>query len=303
MANAEDKYGADADKGIEGAHVKKQRARLHRKPASNQRVDEDRDGFHHDIARVFEADHASSMAILEEKKPGWEKAFIAQRSATMRKAAELMPAMFEKYPHLVSDEECAPRANGTYKERDFRVVILNADKELGFFTVALIFDPGQSTSPHTHKTLCYGVPYRGETEETVFDEQGRVVHSVLRSKPHEIEVASPDGDGDLHAVGNPKQPKHEPSRDDVSIQIHMYDGHDLQALLENGEIKPMILGNPGEKLSGARQSYEITGYPSPITGTRYSGKTDISLPDRKSTYHKDAVLKPQAPDDQPMISL
>jgi predicted metal-dependent enzyme (double-stranded beta helix superfamily) len=261
-----------------GKHVGRYyRARLHRKPNTAQQVEEDRDGFHESIAAIFQADHTKTMAVLEEKKPGWEQAFVSRRSDTMRKVAETMPALFEKYPNLVSDDECEPRAAGTYKDRDFRVVILNADKELGFFTVALIFDPGQSTSPHTHKTLCYGVPYRGETEETVFDENGQVVHSVLRSKPDQIEVAHPEGDGDLHAVGNPKSPKEKPTRDDISIQIHLYDGHDLKALLENGEIKPMILGKPGEKLSGASKSFEITGYPSPVTGMRHTGETNISL--------------------------
>lgn len=303
MAKPEDKYSHTADKSEGSTHVKKYHARLHRKPNTAQRVEEDRDGFHDSIAAIFKADHAQTMAVTEAKKPGWEDAFVARRSATMRKVAEAMPKLFEQYPHLVSDDECEPRAMGTYKEREFRVVILNADKDLGFFTVALIFDPGQSTSPHTHKTLCYGVPYRGETEETVFDESGQVLHSVLRSDPSQIEVASPDGHGDLHAVGNPKTPKQKPSKSDVSIQIHLYDGHDLKALLENSELKPMILGKPGEKLSGASQSFEITGYPSPITGTRYSGKTDISLSGRKSSSHKDAISQPRSPDDPASIHL
>jgi predicted metal-dependent enzyme (double-stranded beta helix superfamily) len=231
----------------------------------------DRDEFHEEISEFFTADQNKVNTILEEKKPGWEKAFIDQREETMNKVAEAMQEMFKKYPRLLRDSEWEPRKAGSYRDREFRFVILNVDKELGFFTVALIFDPGQSTSPHSHKTLCVGVPYHGVTEETIFDPKTHaVVSRTRRDESHQIEHASPHEEFDLHAVGNPITPSKEspPNRENMAIQIHLYDGHDLKKLLDDGVIHPMITGMPGEKLSGTQSSYEIRGFPSPTTNMR-----------------------------------
>lgn len=243
----------------------------------------DRQDFTAAIQAIYREDHARARKLLENKPGGWREAFVAQRKATMHKVAEKMPELFKRYPGFLSEEEYKPRdpscfksrpggavADGeTFADRDFRVVILNADKELGFFTVALVFDPGQCTSPHTHKTLCFGVPYKGRTVETVFDLDGKTPHhSIVRDRSDQIEIATPERDGDLHAVGNPEQPGDKPDIGKMAVQIHLYDGYDLRALLEDGVVKPMITGTPGEKLSGARQSFQIKGYPCPHTGMR-----------------------------------
>jgi len=214
------------------------------------------------ITRVYSKYLPKQEEILAQKNPGWEQEFKTLRMTAMEELRQELPPVLKECPDLLMPEDWEPRIPRTFKPRDFRSTLIIRDPVSHVYLIALILDPQQGTSPHDHNSPCFEYIYKGHSLEYTFD--GHLNETGIEQ--HENgSTTSINGygfrDANLHTVYNPAKldfKKERPSRDKMTVQLHLYEGYNF-AELDKGNLQSLM--GPEVKLpANTHASYAIPGH-------------------------------------------
>ncbi|MBP6943209.1 MAG: hypothetical protein KBB55_04165 [Candidatus Buchananbacteria bacterium] len=220
----------------------------------------------HTIKDVYRPFLAQQSEILERKESDWIEQFKQSRLQAMEALRKALPSVLQECPDLLKTEDWCPRISSQYKPRDFRSTLVVRDPISHVYLVSLILDPGQGSSPHEHNSPFFVHLYKGSSIEYTFDnnynETGCFEHKNGTTTPiHGYGFP----EADLHTVYNPHTLPHDgsPSTENMTVQLHLYDGFDHRAL-EEGSIVSLM---PAEKdfPSSVARSLPIEGHIDPVT--------------------------------------
>lgn len=167
---------------------------------------------------MAQAHSRSESQVLRFRTVGGISALAAEISAACfeepeAKAAQIKAALRRAVadPGLLSAEQCAAKADCYARH------VIYADPARRFTILAIVWGPGQFSTPHAHHTWCaYGV-LENALEETIFrwDAATSTAHP-LRTQPRETGYScyADAGLDQIHRLGNPGIK--------AAISIHVY---------------------------------------------------------------------------------